>query len=105
GARSSRASLDATHRGRQTPMELLPILIVAILAMAGLAALRVVRVLRFGRTPLPDRGRGLFLLGFVLAPPIALWGLTAVPVYIGVLAGLVVVMWVAATVLDRFTVS
>jgi len=86
-------------------MELLPILIVAILAMAALAALRVVRVLRFRRTPLPDRGRGLFLLGFVLVPPIALWGLTAVPVYIGVLAGLVVVMWVAASVLDRFTVS
>jgi hypothetical protein len=85
-------------------MELLQILIVAILAMAALAALRVVRVLRFGRTPLPDRGRGLFLVGFVLVPPIALWGLTAVPVYVGVIAALAVLMWIAASVLDRLTV-
>jgi hypothetical protein len=87
-------------------MELLQILIVAILAVAGLAALRVVRVLRFGRTPLPDgRGRSLFLLGFVLVPPIVLWGLAAVPIYVAAIAVLVAAMWIAAAVLDRLTVS
>ena len=82
------------------------ILILAIIAMAGLAALRLVRVLRFGRTPLPDgRGRTLFLLAFVLVPPLALGGLGLVPVYVGVIAALVILMWVAAVVIDRLTAS
>jgi hypothetical protein len=82
------------------------ILIVAILAMAGIAALRLVRVLRFRRTALPDGpGRTLFLLAFVLVPPLVLGGLGAVPVYIGVLAALVILMWLGAVVIDRLTSS
>jgi hypothetical protein len=87
-------------------MEFLQILILAILAMAGLAALRLVRVLRFRRTPLPDGpGRTLFLLGFVLVPPIALGGPASVPVYVGVIAALVIVMWIAAVVIELLTAS
>jgi hypothetical protein len=74
--------------------------------MAGLAALRLVRVLRFGRTPLPEgRGRTLFLAGFVLVPPIALGGLVSVPAYVGAIAVVVFVMWLAAVVVDLVTAS
>src|SRR5690349_14154287 len=87
-------------------MSFLPALILATVAMAALAALRLVRVLRFGRTPLPDgTGRTLFLLGFVLVPPLVLGGLGAVPVYLGALTLLVIGMWVVAVVLDRFAAS
>ena len=82
------------------------ILILAIVAMAGLAALRLVRVLRFRRTPLPEGpGRTLFLLAFVLVPPLALGGFGLVPVYVGVIAALVILMWIAAVVIDRLTAS
>lgn len=87
-------------------MPFMQILLIATLAMAGLAALRLVRVLRFGRTPLPDgRGRTLFLLAFVLVPPLAMGGLGAVPVYVGVIAALVILMWLAAVIIDRLTAS
>lgn len=87
-------------------MAFLQLLILAIVAMAGLAALRLLRVLRFGRTPLPEGpGRSLFLLGFVLVPPLVLGGLGAVPVYVGVLAAIVILMWIAAVVIDRLTAS
>lgn len=87
-------------------MEFPQILIVATVAMAAVAALRLVRVLRFKRTPLPDGpGRTLFLLGFVLIPPLALGGLGAVPVYVGVLAALVIGMWIAGAVIEVITKS
>lgn len=87
-------------------MEFLQILILATVAMAGVAALRLVRVLRFKRTPLPDGpGRSLFLLGFVLVPPLSLGGPGLVPVYVGVIAALVILMWIAAAVIDRLTAS
>jgi hypothetical protein len=87
-------------------MPFLQILLLATLAMAGLAALRLVRVLRFGRTPLPDgRGRTLFLVGFVLVPPLVLGGPGALPIYLGVMTMLVIAMWLVAVVLDRLTAS
>jgi len=85
------------------------LLVLALAAMTLLATLRLVRV-HYGRTPLPDgRGRLLFMLAFVLAPPLALGTLTQpadsvaqlrgvawVSLYTIVLAGLVILMWVAA---------
>lgn len=72
-----------------------------ILAMAGLATLRVVRF-QGGRTPLPDgRGRRLFLLAFVVLPPIALGGIGALPMYVAVIAVLATLMWMAALLVGR----
>jgi hypothetical protein len=90
-------------------MPLLPLLILGIIAMAGLATLRVVRANR-GLTPLPDgRGRRLFQLGFLVLPPIALglvtqpappanqfWGVGAIPIYVAVVGGLAILMWIAS---------
>jgi hypothetical protein len=95
-------------------MTALQVLVLAIIAMAGLAMLRLVRV-HFGRQPLPER-RLLFLLGFVLIPPIAIGALVqadegklpgAAPVllYAVLLAGLATLMWLAATTLRRVTPS
>ncbi len=92
-------------------MPLLQLMIVAIVAMAGLVTLRLARV-RAGRPPLPEgRGRRLFLIAFVVVPPIALgfltqpagasgWvrGLASLPIYIAIVAGLVILMWIAAGV-------
>ena len=92
-------------------MPLQPLLILATVAMAGLAILRVVRVNR-GLTPLPDgRGRRLFLLAFLVLPPIVLgfltqpappanqlWGFGAVPAYIAIIAGLAILMWIGGLV-------
>jgi hypothetical protein len=87
------------------------LLVLAIIAMAGLATLRVARVRR-GLSPLPEgRGRRLFMLGFVVIPPIALglltqppppanqlWGVGAVPMYAAILAALVTLMWIVAQI-------
>jgi hypothetical protein len=87
------------------------LLVLAIIAMAGLATLRVARVSR-GLSPLPEgRGRRLFLLGFVIVPPIALglltqppppanqlWGVGALPMYAAILAALATVMWIVAQI-------
>lgn len=87
-------------------MALPQILVLAIVALAALAALRLVRVLRFGRTPLPEGpGRTLFLVGFVVLPPLALGGLSLVPVYVAVVGALVILMWIAAVVVDLLTAS
>jgi hypothetical protein len=92
-------------------MPLQPLIILGIFAMASLAVLRVVRVNR-GLTPLPDgRGRRLFLLGFVVVPPLVLgmltqpappanqlWGIGALPAYIAIVAALVILMWIASKI-------
>jgi hypothetical protein len=79
------------------------LLVLGIVAMAALATLRVVRF-SSGRTPLPDgRGRRLFLLAFVVVPPIALSGIGALPTYIAIIAALAIVMWIAALVVDQVT--
>jgi hypothetical protein len=97
-------------------MPLQQLIILGIVAMAGLAALRVVRVHR-GLTPLPDgRGRRLFLLGFVVVPPVVLgqltqpappanqlWGLGAVPAYLAIVATLAALMWIASQVIGQVT--
>ena len=94
-------------------MSIHQLLVLALAAMTLLATLRLVRV-HYGRTPLPDgRGRLLFMLAFVLAPPLALGTLTQpadsvaqlrgvawVSLYTIVLAGLVILMWVAALVVS-----
>jgi hypothetical protein len=99
-------------------MSPLQLLVLAVVAMAGLAILRVARV-RSGRTPLPDgRGRRLFLLGFVVVPPLAVGALipptttggqltavAALPVYVAMLACVVLVMAIAAFIIGRLTHS
>ena len=95
------------------PVSIYQLLVLAVAAMTLLATLRLVRV-HYGRTPLPDgRGRLLFMLAFVLGPSIALGalmqpagatgplaGLSSVPLYTLFLAGLVILMWVAALVVS-----
>ena len=77
------------------------LIVLGIVAMAGLATLRLVRF-KGGRTPLPDRrGRRLFLLAFVVVPPLALGGITALPMYVAIIAALAVVMWMAALLVGR----
>ena len=77
----------------------LQLIVLGIVAMAGLAMLRVIRVHR-GLTPLPDgRGRRLFLLGFVVVPPIALAGIGALPMYVAIVAALAILMWIASQVI------
>jgi hypothetical protein len=90
------------------------LIVLGIVAMAGLAVLRVVRVNR-GMTPLPSgRGRRLFLLGFVVVPPVALglltqpdppanqlWGLGALPTYIAIVATLAGLMWIASQIVGQ----
>src|SRR4029079_2067433 len=91
------------------------LIVLGIVAMAGLAILRVVRVSR-GLTPLPDgRGRRLFLLGFLVLPPIVhgvltqapppayqLWGFGAVPAYVAIVATIVALMWIASLFVRAF---
>ena len=77
------------------------LIVLEIVAMAGLATLRVVRF-RGGRTPLPDgRGRRLFLLAFVVVPPIALGGIGALPMYVAIIAALAILMWIAALIVEQ----
>jgi hypothetical protein len=99
-------------------MSPLQLFVVAIVAMVGLATLRVVRV-RLGRTPLPaGRGRRLFLLGFVVVPPIAValltqpstdtstvGAVTTLPIYILLLAAVVLLMAILALIVGRLTHS
>jgi hypothetical protein len=94
-------------------MSILQLLVLAVAAMTLLATLRLVRV-HYGRTPLPEgRGRLLFMLAFVLVPPLALGTLTQpadnvaqlrgvawVSLYTIVLAGVVILMWLAALVVS-----
>ena len=95
-------------------MPLQQLLILGIASMAALAVLRVARVNR-GLTPLPDgRGRRLFLLGFVILPPIVLgivtqpappanqmWGVGAVPTYVAIVAGIAILMWLASAFIGQ----
>jgi hypothetical protein len=96
-------------------MPIQQLIVLGIVAMAGLAILRVVRVRR-GLTPLPDgRGRRLFLLGFLVLPPIVLgvltqapppanqlWGFGAVPAYVAIVATIVALMWIASLFVRAF---
>jgi hypothetical protein len=88
--------------------------LLAVAGMAILAASRLVRV-RLGRTPhLEGIARRLFVVAFVLVPPIALGaliqptgtadrlgGIGSVPAYILMLAALGTLMWVAAAITRR----
>ncbi len=99
-------------------MPVLPLLVLAILSMVVLAALRLVRV-NLGRTPLPDGpGRRLFLIGFVLVPPLALGalmqpttdaglarGIAFLPIYLVAMAVLVILMAIAAFVIGALVHS
>jgi len=92
-------------------MSPLQLTILAVAAMTLLATVRLARV-RFGRTPLPEgRGRPLFLLAFLVVPPIALGGLiqpaeaagqiggvASVSLYAIILAGLAILMGLLALV-------
>lgn len=95
-------------------MPLQQLIILGIVAMAALATLRVVRVKR-GLSPLPDgRGRRLFLLGFVVLPPVVLgivtqpappanqfWGLGALPTYVAIIVSLAILMWIASGIVGQ----
>ncbi len=97
-------------------MRFLQLFVLAIVAMAGLATLRLIRV-HLGRTPLPEeRGRRLFLLAFVLVPPILLGaliqpgtlvgpisGFAFLPIYALFLGVVVVVMFLAAQAIELVT--
>jgi len=91
-------------------MSLLQLSILAAASMLGLALLRVARV-RAGRSPLPE-ARRLFLLVFVVVPPVVVaaladraagvfGGVAALPVYVAVLFGLAILMWVVSLVVPR----
>lgn len=89
------------------------LIILAVVAMTGIAALRVTRVHR-GRSPLPaGRARLPFMLAFVIVPPLALDRLVApgssgslltaapsVVLYGVILLALVVLMWIAAVIVQ-----
>lgn len=89
----------------------LQLILLALAAMVGLAALRLGRV-RMGLTPLPEgRERTVFLIAFVAVPPVVLGllmggaaggdplrGVAWIPLYAVILAGLAVMMLVAALV-------
>jgi len=95
---------------------LLQLAILAVVAMVGLVALRLVRI-HLGRTPLPEgRGRRLFLLGFLIVPPLVLGALTTdgvataplraagnLPAYVAITAGLVILMSMVAMFLGQVT--
>ena len=91
-------------------MSVLQLLMLAIAAMTGLASVRLVRV-HLGRTPHPER-MVLFLLVLILVPPILLGvliqpgedqlrGVKWVPLYGVMLAGLAIVMGIAAFIIRR----
>jgi hypothetical protein len=74
------------------------LILLGIVAMAGLATLRVVRFRR-GLTPLPQiRGKRSLLLAFVVVPPVVFGGITALPMYVAIIAVLAIAMWIAAQV-------
>jgi hypothetical protein len=91
----------------------LPLFVLAVVAMIGLAILRLVRV-RMGRTPLPEgKAKAAFLVAFLVVPPVALKALLEpssgpvfgvmswVPTYGLLLALLLVLMTIAAMVVER----
>jgi len=81
-------------------MSPLQLLIIAVVAMAGLVTLRLVRV-RLGRAPHPEvRGSRFLIFGLMVAPLVALGAVSSVPVYVAILIGLTVLMWVAAIVVQ-----
>jgi hypothetical protein len=93
----------------------LQLIALAVVAMVGLAILRLVRV-RLGRTPLPEVGRRIFLLAFVVVPPIALGVLTTpagaagqlpwlayLPIYVAIVAAFALVMWMVALIVGQLT--
>ena len=91
------------------PMSVLHLLVVAIIGMCALGGLRLLRV-HLGRTPHPEgAARWPFILAFVCGPPIVLGaviapagastllgGLTSVPLYGIMLAGLAILMVLVA---------
>ncbi len=95
-------------------MPLLQLMVLATFAMAGVAILRLARV-HLGRTPLPEgRGRRLLFLAFVVVPPMALAavtqppaaagplrGISSLPIYVVIVAGLVILMSVAALIIGK----
>jgi hypothetical protein len=94
-------------------MALQQLFVLAVAGMAFLAVMRVARVQR-GRSPHPEgMARLLFVLAFISLPPLALGlltdhggargvltGLLWIPVYSMMLVGLLVVMGVAAVIID-----
>jgi len=91
----------------------LPLFVLAVVAMGVLAILRLVRV-RMGRTPLPEgKARAVFLVAFVVVPPVVLKALlqpsagpalgviTWVPMYGLLLAFVLVLMTIAAMIVER----
>lgn len=81
-------------------MSPLQLFILAAVAMVGLATLRLVRV-HFGRTPLPEvRGIRFLVLAVLIALPIALGAPGSLPLYIAILVGLMILMWLAAVVVQ-----
>ena len=91
----------------------LPLFVFAVVAMIGLAILRLVRV-RMGRTPLPEgKARAVFLIAFLVVPPVALKAappaepgpllgvMTWVPMYGLLLALVLVLMTIAAMIVER----
>ncbi len=95
-------------------MPLLQLLVLAVLCMVALGSLRLVRV-HLGRTPLPDGpGRRLFLIAFVVLPPLVLGaliqpagpagplsGVSSLFVYAPMVAALTLLMWIAALVIGE----
>jgi hypothetical protein len=88
-------------------MSLLQLIILGVASMFGLASLRIARV-HFGREPHPE-SRLLFIVAFILLPPIAIGALTQpatnqlrgvawLPLYGAIVVALAIVMWVAALV-------
>lgn len=89
------------------------LLLVALVAMASLAALRLLRV-RLGHGPaFAGFPRLVFILAFVLGPPLVygaltssatdsslLRGLASVPIYAAALVGILALMWLAAVALS-----
>lgn len=92
-------------------MSLLQLLILAIVSMIGLAILRVARV-HLGRAPLPEGwGKLLFVIAFLVGPPIALQVLIGpaamegplgpagpVALYVVILASLTILMGIGALI-------
>jgi hypothetical protein len=88
-------------------MPLFQLFIVAVLGTISLMAMRLIRA-RLDRTPHPDeRARIPFILAFLFVPPLVLGlvthsaddpsiGIIWVPVYVAILGGLAIVMWIAA---------
>ena len=89
------------------------VFLLAVVAMIGLALLRLARVHR-DHSPLPEgRGRTVFLVAFLVVPPFVLGalsrmaagqdpvgGIAWVPLYVPIVAGLALLMVIAAIVVE-----